>query len=344
MVLSLGSNLTSDISLRAMSQFSGRIGMSMQRISTGRKINFAADNPSGTGLSLTLSSQLRRYQAIKDGMANASGLVQVQIGALSDIQRLLTRAEILSINYKSPFRLQYQAPPKSKSAPSPSKNANPNAGNPNFGSGDPLSSDFEFDTEAYSASNFVASEDFGPSIQTKLIDNLEWSSFSNDGSSTPTGVRATIKGLMKSAFNSFRLFSDQDDELLKFYTNIENSSFVVVSRPGLEKSLNNLRNLSEIEDLSEDVSVFDTTVRQAKSEVEGLITTKASDLKLLQDFVDQLAARTSSTERNLSRLQDTDLAAEAVYKTRSIIGYLASTAMQAQANVRRDMALKLIVS
>jgi hypothetical protein len=43
-------------------------------------------------------------------------------------------------------------------------------------------------------------------------------------------------------------------------------------------------------------------------------------------------------------LQDTDLAAEAVYKTRSIIGYLASTAMQAQANVRRDMALKLIVS
>ncbi len=344
MVLSLGSNLTSDVSLRAMSQFSGRIGLSMQRISTGRKINFAADNPSGTGLSLTLSSQLRRYQAIKDGMANASGLVQVQIGALSDIQRLLTRAEILSLNYKSPFRLQYQSPPKPKSTLSPSNNANPNAGNPNFGSGDPLSSDFELDTDAYSASRFVASEDFGPSIQTKLIDNLEWSSFSNDGSSTPTGVRATIKGLMKSAFNSFRLFSDQDDELLKFYTNIENSSFVVVSRPGLEKSLNNLRNLSEIEDLSEDVSVFDTTVRQAKSEVEGLITTKASDLKLLQDFVDQLAARTSSTERNLSRLQDTDLAAEAVYKTRSIIGYLASTAMQAQANVRRDMALKLIVS
>jgi hypothetical protein len=312
----------------------------MQRISTGRKINFAADNPSGTGLSLTLSSQLRRYQAIKDGMANASGLVQVQIGALSDIQRLLTRAEILSINYKSPFRLQYQAPPKSRLAQSSSNNANPNAGNPNFGSGDPLSSDFELDNN----SNLVASGDFGPSIQTKLIDNLEWSSFSNDGSSTPTGVRATIKGLMKSAFNSFRLFSDQDDELLKFYTNIESSNFVVVSRPGLEKSLNSLRSLSEIEDLSEDVSVFDTTVKQAKSEVEGLITTKASDLKLLQDFVDQLASRTSSTERNLSRLQDTDLAAEAVYKTRSIIGYLASTAMQAQANVRRDMALKLIVS
>lgn len=318
--------------------------MSIQRISTGRKINFAADNPSGTGLSLTLSSQLRRYQAIKDGMANASGLVQVQIGALSDIQRLLTRAEILSINYKSPFRLQYQAPPKSKPATTPSLNTNQNAGNPNFGSGDPLSPDFEFDTDADESPSLGTSDSFGPSFQSKLIENLEWSSFSTDGSSTPTGVRATLRSLMKSAFNSFRLFSDRDDELLKFYTNLESSNFVVVSRPGLEKSLNNLRSLSEIEDFSEDVRVFDTTVKQAKSEVEGLITTKASDLKLLQDFVDQLAARTSSTERNLSRLQDTDLAAEAVYKTRSIIGYLASTAMQAQANVRRDMALKLIVS
>jgi flagellin-like hook-associated protein FlgL len=341
MVLSLGSNLTSDPSLRAMSQFSGRIGLSMQRISTGRKINLAADNPSGTGVSLTLSSQLRRYQAIKDGIANASGLVQVQIGALSDIQRLLTRAEVLSINYKSPFRLQYQDPPKPKSSGNSLQNGNPNAGNPNFGNSG-SSSDFESDTD--SSSSFFSSEDFGPSLQTKLIDNLEWSSFSKDGSSNPTGVRATMKNLVKSAFNSFRLFSDRDDELLKFYTNIENSSFVVVSRPGLEKSLNSLRNLTEIDDFTQDVNVFDTTVKQAKSEVEGLITTKGSDLQLLQDFVDQLAARTSSTERNLSRLQDTDLAAEAVYKTRSIIGYLASTAMQAQANVRRDMALKLIVS
>ena len=107
-------------------------------------------------------------------------------------------------------------------------------------------------------------------------------------------------------------------------------------------------NISGVWDLVDGISEttderFGVAIGTAKSEVEGVLTTKTSDLRMLQDFVEQLAARTATGERNLSRIQDTDIAAEAVYKTRSIIGYLASTAMQAQANVRRDMALQLIV-
>jgi flagellin-like hook-associated protein FlgL len=321
MVLSLGSNLTSDPSLRAMSRFSDQIGRSMQRIGSGRKINLSTDNPSGSGVSLNLSSQLRRYQAIKDGIANAAGLVQVQIGALSDIQRLLTRAEVIAINYKSPFRWQMETPKKKSSVTQ----------NPNFGGA--------------GAGDFgpVEGSDFGASTASLIIDNLEWSNISPSGTSSPTGVRSTIQGLLKSAFNGIKLFSESNTELLKVYTNLESSSFVNVSRPGLQDQIAQLRTLVEdIDDVSS--TAFEGTVKNAKSEVEDVLTTKASDLRLLQDFVDQMAARTSSTERNLSRIQDTDLAAEAVYKTRSIIGYLASSAMQAQANVRRDMALKLIVS
>lgn len=321
MVLSLGSNLTSDPSLRAMSRFSDQIGRSMQRIGSGRKINLSTDNPSGSGVSLNLSSQLRRYQAIKDGIANAAGLVQVQIGALSDIQRLLTRAEVIAINYKSPFRWQMETPKKKSSVTQ----------NPNFGGA--------------GAGDFgpVEGGDFGGSTASLIIDNLEWSNISPSGTSSPTGVRSTIQGLLKSAFNGIKLFSESNTELLRVYTNLESSSFVNVSRPGLQDQIAQLRTLVEdIDDVSS--TAFEGTVKNAKSEVEDVLTTKASDLRLLQDFVDQMAARTSSTERNLSRIQDTDLAAEAVYKTRSIIGYLASSAMQAQANVRRDMALKLIVS
>jgi flagellin len=301
MVLSLGSNLTNDSSLFAMSRFSSQIGQSMQRIGSGKKINIAQDNPSGTGISLTLSNQLRRYQAIKDGVANAAGLVQVQIGALSDLQRLLTRAEVIAMNYKSPFRWT-----EDNSAP-------PSGG------------------------------DFGSSTASLVIDNLEWSNISSSGATSPTGVRSTMKDLLKSAFNGIKLFSESNTELLKVYTNLESSSSITISRPGLQDQISQLRTLVEdIDDVSS--PAFEGTVKNAKVEVEDVLTTKASDLKLLQNFVDQLAARTSSSERDLSRIQDTDLAAEAVYKTRSIIGYLASTAMQAQANVRRDMALKLIVA
>ena len=321
MVLSLGSNLSSDPSLRAISRFSDQFSQSMQRIGSGRKINSASDNPSGSGVSLNLSNQLRRYQAIKDGVANAAGLVQVQIGALTDIQRLLMRAEVIAINYKSPFRWQMDPPKRSASGNQ----------NPNFGG-------------AGGAGDFgQAGGDFGTSTASLIIDNLEWSNISTSGATSPTGVRSTIKDLLKSAFNGVKLFSESNTELLRVYTNLESSNFVNVSRPGLQDQISQLRTLVEdIDDVSS--TAFEGTVKSAKSEVEDVLTTKASDLRLLQDFVDQLAARTSTTERNLSRIQDTDLAAEAVYKTRSIIGFLASTAMQAQANVRRDMALKLIVS
>jgi flagellin len=333
MVLSFGSNLTSDPSTRALSQFSANMGQSIQRLSTGKRLNFSYDNPSGVASALNLSSQLRRYQAIKDGVANAAGLVQVQIGALTDIHRLLTRAEVIAINNKSPFRWQYQAPSKGSST-SASGNSNPN-----FGSGDEASPDFLFEAPS-------ASQDYGASTTSLIIDNLEWSTISNDGNQSPTGVRATMRGLLKSAFNGVKLFSDTETEIMKVYTNIESTRSVNVSRPGLQGGVDGIKGVWDLVDGISDAtdSRFSSAIGAAKTEVEGVITTKTSDLQMLQDFVEQLAARTSTSERSLSRIQDTDIAAEAVYKTKSIIGYLANTAMQAQANVRRDMALKLIVS
>lgn len=339
MVLSLGSNLTRDPALRAMEQYSGNLGLSVQRLSTGKKINFASDNPSNIASALNLSNQIRRYQAIKDGVANATGLVQVQIGALSDIYRLLTRAEVISLNNKSPFRWQHEtSPKKTTSLGGPTGQTASVNSNPNFGSGDASSPDFLFEAP-------TSTEDFGPSTASLLIENLEWSTFSKDGSQSPTGVRATIQSLLKSAFNGIKLFSETETQILKVYTNLESTNSVNVSRPGLTGGVDNISGVWNLVDgISETTDErFGAAIGTAKSEVEGVLTTKTSDLRMLQDFVEQLAARTATGERNLSRIQDTDIAAEAVYKTRSIIGYLASTAMQAQANVRRDMALRLIV-
>jgi flagellin len=79
---------------------------SLERLSSGSKVEQLGDDPSGAGVSLNLSSKLRRGEIVKDNIANALSFLQTQAGVIQHGASLIKRM----------FELATQAVDPTKSA------------------------------------------------------------------------------------------------------------------------------------------------------------------------------------------------------------------------------------
>jgi hypothetical protein len=89
--LRINTNIPALTALRKLQFANADLTRSMQRLSTGLRINTASDDPSGLVVSEQLRAQIRSLAQASDNAANASSLLQTGEAALSEISTLLVQ-------------------------------------------------------------------------------------------------------------------------------------------------------------------------------------------------------------------------------------------------------------
>ena len=93
----VNTNVSASIAQAALSRNERALGTAMEQLSTGRKINSAADNASGLAISTRLSSQIRGLdQAVRNANDGIS-MVNTAEGALDEITDMLQRIRELAV-------------------------------------------------------------------------------------------------------------------------------------------------------------------------------------------------------------------------------------------------------
>jgi len=89
--LRINTNIPALTALRKLQFANADLTRSMQRLSTGLRINTASDDPSGLVVSEQLRAQIRSLAQASDNAGNASSLLQTGEAALSEISTLLVQ-------------------------------------------------------------------------------------------------------------------------------------------------------------------------------------------------------------------------------------------------------------
>jgi flagellin len=93
----VNTNVNASIAQAALTKHDRELSAAMQQLSTGRKINSAADNASGLAISARMTSQIRGLdQAVRNANDGVS-MVQVAEGALDEIGSMLQRIRELAV-------------------------------------------------------------------------------------------------------------------------------------------------------------------------------------------------------------------------------------------------------
>jgi flagellin len=86
---------------RNLTGTAAQLGKSMERLSSGYRINRAADDAAGLAISEKLRSQIRGLQQSSRNAQDAVSLVQTAEGSLNEVHSMLQRVRELAVQYKN---------------------------------------------------------------------------------------------------------------------------------------------------------------------------------------------------------------------------------------------------
>jgi flagellin len=101
MSLRITHNVEAMNSYNSLSKTSAAISKSMQRLSSGYRINSAADDAAGLGISESMRSQIRGLGQAQKNIQDGSSMVQTAEGNLDEVHSMLQRVRELAVQYKN---------------------------------------------------------------------------------------------------------------------------------------------------------------------------------------------------------------------------------------------------
>jgi flagellin len=101
MSLRINSNVDAQAAHRHLSQTSDQISKSMERLSSGLRINKAADDAAGLGISEKMRSQIRGLAQAQRNIQDGVSMVQTAEGNLDEVHSILQRVRELAVQYKN---------------------------------------------------------------------------------------------------------------------------------------------------------------------------------------------------------------------------------------------------
>src|SRR5690349_503807 len=101
MSLRITHNVEAMNSYNALSKTSSAISKSMQRLSSGYRINSAADDAAGLGISESMRSQIRGLGQAQKNIQDGVSMVQTAEGNLDEVHSMLQRVRELAVQYKN---------------------------------------------------------------------------------------------------------------------------------------------------------------------------------------------------------------------------------------------------
>jgi len=101
MSLSIQTNIAAMDAHRNLVHTSTQLSQSMERLSSGYRINSAADDAAGLAISEKLDSQVTGLQQAQQNAQDATSLVQTADGAMNEVQSMLQRVRDLAVEYNN---------------------------------------------------------------------------------------------------------------------------------------------------------------------------------------------------------------------------------------------------
>ena len=101
MGLRIATNTASESVERNLNEVSGKIGASLNRLSSGKRINKAADDAAGLAVATNLTAQIRGLRQASQNANSAVSLIQASEGGLHEASNMLIRMRELSIQAAS---------------------------------------------------------------------------------------------------------------------------------------------------------------------------------------------------------------------------------------------------
>ena len=101
MSLRIQNNVEAFNAHRNLSGTEGRLAMSMERLSSGYRINRAADDAAGLAISERLRGQIGGLDQAQRNAQDAVSLVQTAEGSLTEVHAMLQRVRDLAVQYKN---------------------------------------------------------------------------------------------------------------------------------------------------------------------------------------------------------------------------------------------------
>jgi flagellin len=101
MSLRITHNVEALNSYNSLAKTSAAISKSMQRLSSGYRINSAADDAAGLGISESMRSQIRGLGQAQKNIQDGASMVQTAEGNLDEVHSMLQRVRELAVQYKN---------------------------------------------------------------------------------------------------------------------------------------------------------------------------------------------------------------------------------------------------
>ena len=101
MSLSILTNTTAMRAQIGLSKSSSAVSNAMQRLSSGLRINSAADDAAGYAISQGLTAQVNGLQQASRNVSDATSMVQTADAALNNVQGMLQRVSELAVQYQN---------------------------------------------------------------------------------------------------------------------------------------------------------------------------------------------------------------------------------------------------
>ena len=93
----INTNMSANIAANAMTRNERTMSQTMERLSTGIRINSAKDDAAGLAISSKMTSQIRGLNQAVRNANDAIGMIQVEEGAMKEVSNMLQRMRELAV-------------------------------------------------------------------------------------------------------------------------------------------------------------------------------------------------------------------------------------------------------
>lgn len=343
---------------RNLSQTNSLLNKSLERLSSGLRINRAADDAAGLAISEKMRAQIAGLQTAQRNAQDAISLIQTAEGALNETHSILQRMRELAVQAASDTNTAADRAQIQKEIDQLAQEVGRIARTTEFNTQKLLDGSFE-----KNGITFQIGANAGQNISVKIGNMGGWAlgvvsgsakvtdaSGTSLGSATNSGLEAgtyvydaTNKVLKDSSGN---IVATEDETTAGTFYDVNDSTKVVLDATGLTTlSDGAVFTIGGLDVTSQ------TTASQAITKFDNAIekvSGQRADLGAVQNRLEHTIANLGVAIENLqaaeSRIRDVDMALEMANFTRNQILLQSGTAMLAQANAMPQAVLQLLGS
>jgi len=341
------------------------LSKSLERLSSGYRINRAADDAAGLAISQQFRADIASYKVAARNTSEASSLLQVAEGALDQIGNMLTRLKELATQASSANaganldKLNAEGNALIEEIDriaSSTEYANTKLINGTFGVGiTSVGTDITATEGVSNASGMLAGETYSIGIVSAGGGTFDITVTTGAGSQTINGVAAPTSGTSNVSFSAFGLNLTFNTALTAasgtiaadatgsstFQVGAENASDNRISVSIGDATATTLGLTADQLDNASEAQAFLGTVDNAISSLVNVRGGIGASQNRLQYSYSNLSVTIENVQAAESVIRDVDMAAEMTTFTKNQILLQAGTAMLAQANMAPQVVLSL---